>query len=371
MMTKNLAAITFLALTLGVLSASAPAAEIPPINLSDADQQTDPLPPAAVQQITARVKACLSGVAGAKDFNEARRIAAAIVDQGYHRYDTASYRAGYAKVVAQLATGTLAKLDETHATALSATLADINDPAMQPCFEAMVVHPSAAARFFGWKSLASGAIRAKLMAGGKDPIVKMLDLLGKQLDGESSVVIGPMMEMLRLPPVTGGAAPAGLAPAQKQAWAILSKAWQDMSVRVLERDPEMARSCRQAVAALDSIAPTLAAKEKNQAAQLLVNLLYYSARAYGDCKAEGLIADINRQLLLDTEAALGDITGIQKDYVAKALPRDPKDPKQMKDAITDVPLAVLEKWLPDLSKFEVVVPTLPNPTTTSAPSTEP
>ena len=212
MMTKNLAAITFLALTLGVLSASAPAAEIPPINLSDADQQTDPLPPAAVQQITARVKACLSGVAGAKDFNEARRIAAAIVDQGYHRYDTASYRAGYAKVVAQLATGTLAKLDETHATALSATLADINDPAMQPCFEAMVVHPSAAARFFGWKSLASGAIRAKLMAGGKDPIVKMLDLLGKQLDGESSVVIGPMMEMLRLPPVTGGAAPAGLAP---------------------------------------------------------------------------------------------------------------------------------------------------------------
>ena len=37
----------------------------------------------------------------------------------------------------------------------------------------------------------------------------------------------------------------------------------------------------------------------------------------------------------------------------------------MKDAITDVPLAVLEKWLPDLSKFEVVVPTLPNPTTTS------
>lgn len=329
-------------------------AQTPQINLPDAAVQADPLPPAVMPQLTDRIKFCLDAISKAKDVTEVKRFSGALVEGGYNRYDSNGYHAAFAAELAKLSAPVLAKLDETHAVPLAMSLAMVPELSMQPCLEAMVVHASPAVRYFGWKGFLP--VRAKVIAAGKKQTNEMIDLLTKQFAAEtSSVVFGVMLEMLDWP------APAD-AQLQKKSWDILQQAWPSLGSRVADRDQEMSRSCRTAVTTLEHLWPTLSGKDQTKALQMLVDLMFFAAKGYGDSSAEGLGADINAQLARDCETLLAKITGIQKKSVSDAL--STKDAKERKTA---VPLAILESWIPGLKSKGVVSPKIPAPP--PAPST--
>jgi hypothetical protein len=323
-------------------------AQTPQINLPDAAVQADVLPPASIPQITDRIKFCLDAVVNAKDITEVKRFSGSLIDGGYNRYDSNGYHAAFAAELAKMSVPVLAKLDEIHAVPLALSLSMVPETSMQPCLEAMVVNPSPAVRYFGWKGFLP--VRAKVIAAGKGPTNKMIDLLAKQFTTEnSSVVLGVMLEMLDWP------APAD-PQLQKKSWEILQQVWQSMGARVADRDQEMSRSCRTAVITLDHLWPTLTGKDQTKALQMLVDLMFYAAKAYGDAGAEGLVAEINAQLARDCETLLAKLTGIQKKSVADALAA-----KEVKERKTAVPLAILESWIPDLKSKGVVAPKIPTP----------
>jgi hypothetical protein len=329
-------------------------AQTPQINLPESALQGDTLPPDNVRQLTDRIKFCLNAVSNAKDATEAKRFAASLIEGGYNRYDSNGFHLAYAAELAKLSPPVLAKLEGTQAVLLAVELSMVPELPMQPCFDAMAVHSSAAVRYFGWKGHLS--IRAKVIAAGKGPTDKMMDLLDKQFKVEtSSVVLGVMLDMMNWP------APAS-AQIQKKSWDILQQAWPSLGSRVLERDQEMSRSCRTGLTTLESLWPSLAGKDQTKALQMLVDMMYYSAKAYGASGAEGLVADINGQLTRDSETLLAKLSGIQKKPVADAL-----SAKDTNDRKISVPLAVLEGWMPDLKGRGLVAPKLPTPP--AAPST--
>jgi hypothetical protein len=329
-------------------------AQTPQINLPDSAVQGDTFPAASLPQLTDRIKFCLDAVSNAKDINDVKRYSGLLIEGGYNRYDSNGYHAAFAAELARMSAPVLAKLDEAYAVPLAMSLSMVPELSMQPCLEAMVVSPSSAVRYFGWKGFLS--VRAKVIAAGKGPTNKMTDLLSKQFAAEpSSVVLGVMLEMLDWP------APAD-SQLQKKSWDILQQAWPSMGSRVAGRDQEMSRSCRTAVTTLEHLWPTLTGKDQTKALQMLVDLMFYAASAYGDAGAEGLIADINAQLARDCETLLAKFTGIQKKSVSDALAA-----KDLKERKTAVPLAILESWGPDLKSKGVVAPKLPTPP--AAPST--
>ena len=322
-------------------------AQTPPINLPEAALQGDTLPAASISQITDRIKFLLAAVSNAKDPVEVKRFAGALIEGGYTRYDSNGFHAAYASELAKLSVPVMAKLDEAHVVGLAMSLSMVPEVPMQPCFAAMVVHPSAAVRYFGWKGLL--AIRAKVIAAGKGPTGKMTDLLDKQFKTETSpVVLGVMLDMLNWP------APADPA-MQKKSWDTLQQVWLSLGARVVERDPEMSRACRMAVTTLEALWPSLAGKDQTKALQMAVDMMYYAAKAYGAAGAEGLVAEINAQLARDCEGLVVKFSGIQKKYVADALTKD------IKERGTGVPLAVLEGWMTDLKAKGVASPKLPPP----------
>jgi hypothetical protein len=329
-------------------------AQTPQINLPDAAVQADTLPPASIPQLTDRIKFCLNAVANAKDITEVKRFSGSLIEGGYNRYDSNGFHAAFAAELAKMSVPVLAKLDEIHAVPLAMSLSMVPESSMQPCLEAMVVNPSPAVRYFGWKGYLP--VRAKVIAAGKGPTNKMTDLLTRQFTAEtSSVALGVMLEVLDWP------APAD-PQLQKKSWNILQQAWPSLGLRVAERDQEMSRSCRTAVTTLEHLWPTLTGKDQTKALQMLVDLMFYAASAYGDAAAEGLVADINAQLARDCETLLAKLTGIQKKYVVDALAI-----KEAKERKTAVPLAILEGWMSDLKSKGVVAPKIPTPP--AAPST--
>jgi hypothetical protein len=328
-------------------------AQTPPINLPEAAVQGDTLPAGSVGQITDRIKFLLAAVSNAKDPVEVKRFAGALIEGGYSRYDSNGFHTAYAAELAKLSVPVIAKLDETRAVGLAMSLSMVPELPMQPCFEAMAVHPLAAVRYFGWKGYLP--IRAKVIAAGKGPTSKMIDLLDKQFKAETSpVVIGAMLEMPNWP------APADQQ-IQKRSFDMLQQAWPSLGAHVVDRDPEMSRACRTAVTTLEALWPALASKDQTKALQMLVDMMYYAAKAYGASGAEGLVADINAQLARDCEGLLAKLSGVQKKYVADALSKD------VKERGTAVPLAILEGWMSDLKAKGLVAPKLPTPP--AAPST--
>jgi hypothetical protein len=354
-MTKNVAAMMLLAL---MLSGFSPLAfgEAPSINIPENTLQADPLPADGVTQIKARVKYCLDTIATAKDATEVKRAAAALIDGGYNRYDSSSYRAAYAKTLAQMSVPVLAKIvpaDEYRAVPLATSLSQVSEPSALPALEAMVAHPSAGVRYFGWKAFADSNFRGKVLTG-KDQMLKLLDLLNKQFKVESSsVVVAEMLDALR--PTANADKQV-----QKKAWEILKNFWPSLGWQVAAGDMEMSRSCRMAVGLVDAMG-----KDDKKSPQMLLDLLFFSAKAYSDAKGEGLSADTNAQLLRDCETMLASISGIQKKYVQDAL-----GVKDAKERSFKVKLAVLESWVSDLKAKDKSIeePKMPTPTSAPAPT---
>lgn len=353
-MTRNLAAMALLTFVLGGF-ASAAFGQAPPINIGEGDLQAPTLPANCIKAIGDRAKYCLDTVANAKDMAEVKRAAVAIIENGFNRYpDSASFRAAYAKEVSRQAVPVLTKLDESRAVPLAMSLAQLSDVSALPLLEAMAGDlASPPVRFCAWKTLASTAFRTKLT---KDQALKLLDFAEKQFKVETnSAVVGQMLQSLRPLPNADKAVAA-------KSWALVKFVWTSIGWQTSAGDVEMTHACRTGVSLLETMG-----KEDKKAPQMLLDMMFYSAKAYADAKGEGLMADTNAQLLRESEPLLAAISGIQKKFVQDAL-----GTKEAKTRAMDVKVAVLESWLDALKakyKDEITEPKLPAPT--SAPATEP
>lgn len=353
-MTRYLAVRALLIIVLGGF-ASAAFGQAPPINIGESDLQAAALPAGGIKAIGDRVKYCLDKIANEKDPAEVKRAAAALIENGFNRYpDSASFRAAYAKEVGRQVAPLLTKLDDSRSVPLAMSLAQLVDANALPVLEAMVAdNSSPPVRFCAWKTLASAAFRSKLT---KDQALKLLDLAEKQFKVEnSSAVVGQMVLSLRPLPNADKAVVA-------KSWALVKFAWASIGWAASAGDVEMSHACRTAVSLLETLG-----KDDKKAPQMLLDMMFFSAKAYGDVKAEGLIADTNAQLLRETEPLLSAISGIQKKFVQDAL-----GIKDAKERASKVKLAVLEDWLDALKakyKDDIVEPKLPAPA--SEPASEP
>jgi hypothetical protein len=327
-------------------------AQIPSITIPDADLAADTLPAMYDRQIADWIKRNLNTLSTSKDDKAIATAATGLVD-GYNRYESAGYRAAYGKGLSALGTPVLAKAGGYALVQLSLALSQVPEMTMLDCLGAMIHHPSPATRYLGWKCYLNGGLRAKMLSQGAKQTTAMMDLLAKRAKEEtSSAAFGPMLDMLRIPPASGGPADdANVKAAQKRAWEILQQIWPALCLHTMSGDPEIARACRQGIITLDYFSQILEPKEKAKLPQMVVNMMYSAAKAYDDAGAEGIVANINEQLARDCETLLATLSGGEnKGLVAKALGKG-----SAADRRTDVPMAVLD-WVKELKPKGVVEP---------------
>ena len=127
----------------------------------------------------------------------------------------------------------------------------------------------------------------------------------------------------------------------------------------------------QGLISLDYFTQYLDAKEKNRILQMIINMMYCSAKSYDTLGCEGWIADNDAQLIRDCETLIQKLANSQKSFVQKPL-----FGTGVKERGAAVMLGVLS-WVDELEeqgvttpKFEVPAPpTRPASTSASASAT--
>jgi len=276
------------------------------------------------------IKASSEGARKEADIVTGRRELTALYDQA-PQADKSSVAAD----VSRLAVPLVNKLEGERALQLGLALAAIHDAAVQPALEAMVTHKDAPVRLLGWRGYVwtdpdnqVDSVREQLIKQNPDGAAVMWKTLAARFDTEiSSVVFGPMFEMMRLSTmvrrVTGPAVDTAN-------MALVDKAWASVCQKIVSGDEEMMRSARSALMTMKYFYDTGDDKQKANVTRCFVEMFYCTAMLSDQLTVTEVDrAETGRQLLLDLDALLGS-------SAKKTLPED----KSLKTALAAKQLAL-------------------------------
>jgi hypothetical protein len=221
--------------------------------------------------------------------------------------------------VAKLSLPLINKLSGIRAIHLGNAIAAIHDAATQPALEAMVVHKDESVRLLGWRGYAwidpdarVDGVRAQLLRQNSDGAALMWRTLATRMASETSpVVLGSMVEMMRLLPLERRDLGTSAAAVDAANLALLDKAWSGLCQKIVDGDEELTRTARSVLMTLEYFFRTGNADQQNHVTRCFVEMMYCAAKSFDLDSAQGDLAEAARQVVLDADKLIRDRTSKQ------------------------------------------------------------
>jgi len=234
-------------------------------------------------------------------------------------YSKAANKAAVAADVSRLSIPLLSKLSGIRAVHLGNGIAAIHDAATQPALEVMVVHESEVVRMLGWRGYAwidpdarADGVRAQLIRQSGDGAALMWKTLAARMASETSpVVMGSMVEMMRLLPLERRDLGMSAGAVDAANLTLLDKAWNDICQKVVDGDEEMTRTARSVLMTLEYFHRNGNADQQNKMTRWFVEMMYGAAKSFDLDNAQGDLAEAAKQVVLDADRLIRDKTGAQ------------------------------------------------------------
>lgn len=264
---------------------------------------------------------------------------------GLIRTFTYSPYASFRYTVAQLAVKTVAPLldlpDPIRQVNIAIALSQMPQVTIQPALEKMIVHHNPAVRLLGWQGYRAAWM--PIVRQGLTPAKTMFTSLSERAGKEDSPpVVAAIWKMLMFRG-TVISLPEGLGDLDRMGMEILRKSWPIQCWKMRMGSAEMANAALKGLAtAVEYAANAMVAKNSqgtSQAVQLIADMMWCSAKAYGDAYRSGdsgkAVVSANTLLLLECERSLNQLLCLgpmdRKDYLRSPLISSRKEFKDGRD----------------------------------------
>lgn len=287
----------------------------PPVDVPKARRGN--LLPQDVAQIKARLVYVVKVVGKAEPGNADTIIAARkALTATFEKYGDHIYRYEVARQAAEVVAPTLALPGLLKQINMAMALSQMPYGTIQPALAKMVVHPNAAVRFLGWKGYRAVLDNGQLRDG---PGLAMMfaSLTARSEKDTSPRVLGAIWDVLAL----DRSGQAAVDRNHVRAMAILKAPWRRRCGKVLSGDAAVSEAVGEGITAAawhtgvaqaamqgGSDVPAEAKALRRDGAQMIIDMMYCAAKAYGQAFQDGQLdtpaAEAAERLLWESEKAL-------------------------------------------------------------------